>query len=123
MTRWRRVNPSIASGGDVGGDVQATESYSVRFRPVSEPDDGLFAMVTAYFYGAKLHGRCWVQEQVEFLVCSDPQDPGSSEVWSDYRVMDHDQARSVGLADQAARDMAASLDGHGLTWDGRSEIR
>lgn len=32
--RWRKVDPAIENGDDVGGDFQATESYSVRFRPV-----------------------------------------------------------------------------------------
>ena len=33
MTQWVKVDPAVAPGGHVGGDVQATESYSVRFLP------------------------------------------------------------------------------------------
>jgi hypothetical protein len=29
--------------------------------------------------------RCSVEQQTAYMVCTDPADPGSTEVWSDYR--------------------------------------
>jgi hypothetical protein len=131
-TPWTRVEPAVAPGGDVGGDLQATESYSVQFLPGWEPADGLHAMVTAYFYGAyedpvtRPAGAppegFWVQQQTEFLICQDLDDPGGTEAWSDYRYYDW-AARfpTAKEADRAARELAEQAsETVALGWDGRA---
>lgn len=103
MTEWRQVDPPVANGGDVGGDIQATDSYSVRFQPVQQPAPGLHALVTVYLYGALARPgmqrpSCapptgwWVQQMTEYLVYRDPQDPGGSEEWSHYAYYDHPES-------------------------------
>jgi hypothetical protein len=202
VTEWVKAEPAVAPGGDVGGDVQATESYSVRFLPETEPPDGYHAVVTVSYYGARdpnaanstaapdeaslatlanmrryyrpglvavsdslgevtsadpndyfwlgsddcltdsegeamvlvmrsgervegqsAPGDFWVQAQWEFLICSDPSDPGGSEVWSDVRFSDYsDRFPTAEMAEQLALGLAETADGAGLRWDGRSEL-
>jgi hypothetical protein len=75
---------SVLPGGDVGGDAQLDESFSVRFHHRDRPG----ALVT-YRYHAALDlddlTTIYMERQTEYVVCTDPADPGGSEVWSDYR--------------------------------------
>jgi hypothetical protein len=74
----------VGPGGDVGGDAQLDESFSVRFHHRERPG----ALVTYRYYAAlDLDDlvTVYVERQTELLVCTDPEDPGSTEVWSDYR--------------------------------------
>ncbi len=74
----------VLPGGDVGGDVQLDESFSVRFWHRDHPG----ALVTYRYYTAlDLDDltSVYLERQTEYLVCTDPADPGSTEVWSDYR--------------------------------------
>ncbi len=137
MTQWRRVDPAVENGGDVGGDIQCTDSYSVRYRPIAEPDDGQYALVTIYFYGcdtpASYGGRRWegppatghwVRQQVEFLICEDPEEPGGSEVYAEYTYHDlPDSYPDAEAAKGAAWGMAQREPAiQSLDWDGRSEV-
>jgi hypothetical protein len=76
-----RAGGGVLPGGDVGGDAQLAESFSVRFHHRDQPG----AMVT-YCYYAALDlddlATIYVEQQAELLVCTDPADP---EVRSDYR--------------------------------------
>jgi hypothetical protein len=74
----------VLPGGDVGGDAQLDESFSVRFHHHDHPR----ALVTFYYYAAlDLDDltTVFVEQQTEYMVCTDPSDPGSTELWSDYR--------------------------------------
>jgi hypothetical protein len=74
----------VLPGGDVGGDAQLDESFSVRFHHRHRPG----AMVTYCYYAAlDLDDltTIYVERQTEYMVCTDPADPGGTEVWSDYR--------------------------------------
>jgi hypothetical protein len=76
------------SSGDVGGDDQATDSVSRRW--IKPLEDGTYAVVTVYAYGTGRFNESLdaydydVTEQIEWLHCSDWEDPGSSEIDSDY---------------------------------------
>lgn len=89
---WQEAPGGVFSdAGDVGGDWQAGKSYSVRFIR----DDNPNAMVTVYTYPIQHDGNdgcgdpeCrdgWIEleQQVEYLIGSDPEDRGGSETWSD----------------------------------------
>ncbi len=83
---WVRDQRSggVLPGGDVGGDAQLDESFSVRFHHRHRPG----AMVTYHYYAAlDLDDltTIYVERQTELLACADPADPGSTEEWSDYR--------------------------------------
>jgi len=74
----------VLPGGDIGGDAQLDESFSVRFWH----RDRQGALV-GYCYYAALDlddlTTVYVERQTELLVCTDPDDPGGTEEWSDYR--------------------------------------
>lgn len=75
---------SVLPGGDVGGDRQASESFSVRFHHRDYPG----VLVTYSYYAAvdeENPAAITVERETEFMVCTDPADPGGSEVWSAYR--------------------------------------
>ncbi len=85
MTGWVRREPAVHVAGDVGGDVQASEAYDARW--TRDLRDGLTAMVTRTCYaivpdspGPRVRE---MEEETEYLACSDPADPGNSE-WSEY---------------------------------------
>jgi hypothetical protein len=80
---WDQRGGGVLPGGDVGGDTQISESFSVRFHHRGRPG----AMVTdCYYAAANLHdpAAISVDYQTEYLVCADPNDPGATEVWSAY---------------------------------------
>ena len=73
----------VLPGGDVGGDTQVDESFSVRFHHRDRPG----ALVTYCFYAVAdpdQPAAVSVERQTEYLVCTDPTDPGGTEIWSDY---------------------------------------
>lgn len=80
---WRRREPLIFDGdGQPGGESQISEAYSARWTcPLV---DGLTAVVTRYYYVAAEVGPLRVEEQTEYLVCTDPSEPGGTERASDY---------------------------------------
>lgn len=68
------------------------------------------AVVTQTFYLADFEGRRFVESQVEYLVCADPADPGSTEIASDMQYLDHADDVSDDphvLAEQAVDTTAA----------------
>lgn len=78
----------INSGGP-GGDYVATDTVSRQFH--RQLDDGTWAVVTIYAYGTQREVEEGafveydVEEMVEYMVCSDPADPGGTEIDTDYR--------------------------------------
>jgi hypothetical protein len=73
----------VLPGGDVGGDTQVSESFSVRFQHRDRPG----ALVTYSYYAAAdpdQPAAISVERQTEYLVCTNPDDPGGTEVWSTY---------------------------------------
>jgi hypothetical protein len=61
--------------------------------------------------------------QAEFLTCTDPADPGSTETWSDYAY--HDEPGTYASdqdADRAARQLAATFPAMAglVSWDGEA---
>ena len=92
----------VLPGGDVGGDRQASESFSVRFHHRDHPG----VLVTYSYYAAvdeENLAAITVDRETEFMVCTDPADPGGSEVWSAYR---HTTLQSGFANLQAATDTA-----------------
>jgi hypothetical protein len=98
----------VLPGGDVGGDRQVSESFSIRFHH----RDHSGVLVTYSYYAAvdeESPAVITVDRETEFMVCTAPDDPGGSEVWSAYR---HTTLPGSYASVQAATD-AASQAAHG----------
>lgn len=116
MTHWRPDGTGLQPGGAVGGDVQATDSFSVRYTR----SDRAGAVVTVYFYGIDREHRYAVETQIETVVCADPRDPGGTEQWSEvtYRVTDGQRFTTPHEAELHARALAEQHTGALIAWDG-----
>lgn len=74
--------------GDVGGDYQVTKSASRSFQ--RKLSDGTWQILTVYAYGTQCEADEGasvdndVQVMTESLICTDPDNTGSTEVTSDY---------------------------------------
>lgn len=81
---WVRVEPAVAAAGHVGGDTQVGEAWSARW--IRELPDGTWGVVDRIFYVACVdEPHMYLQCQSVYLICTNPGDPGSSEIWSDAR--------------------------------------
>jgi hypothetical protein len=85
------VGPQDA--GEIGGDIQMGAAWSRRFA-LRRPD-GQWAVITDSFYAACHDGvsgpvtdesELYVQNQIEWQVCTDLRDLGGTETWSDYET-------------------------------------
>lgn len=109
--------------GDVGGDIQATNSASRRF--VKKNDDGTYSMFTVYAYGTEEDDVLDVQEMVEYLTCREIDDGSPiGEIWSDYRYRHpFDLApSSLDMAEVWAVNHVKSFNVSHISWDGMSEV-
>jgi hypothetical protein len=105
---FERRKPLVSRGGDAAeyqvGDASWDARWTVRL------SDGTWAVVTQTFYLADFKGRRFVESQVEYLVCTDPADPGGTELASDIQYIDHGDDVSDDprvLAEQAVDTTAA----------------
>ncbi len=103
---WERRYPLITAAGHVGGDHQVSEAYDARW--VRQLPDGRWSVVTRTFYIAASDGATVMLEQTEYVVCTDPGDPGSTEVVSGaaYALVPSRPLDEAGVQD-AAREAAA----------------
>ncbi|MEU1761250.1 hypothetical protein [Micromonospora sp. NPDC005652] len=121
--RWIEVEPlGPQPSGDVGGDGQVSEAYGRRFALPRNDEEQVPVMDVYYYVGhedrARADSPLSVQRQVQYTLCTDLADPGSTEVWSDmvYQTL-------VGPAgeptDDDARRMCAEMPAPGLgDWTG-----
>jgi hypothetical protein len=119
--QWHPDGNGVGSMGDIGGDIQAGDSYSVCYVLSGKPG----SLITVTFYPVEydeLPGEFVVQRQVEFLVCEDPSDPGGTETWSDcaYDDVSDTVMDTAAEAEAEAREFAETALGRGWThcWDG-----
>lgn len=147
QTTWITDGTGVCDGGDTGGDVQVTDSYSVRFWRKEDGETGrpngygenLFSLVTINFYGAtKMDGFyendgiardsegqqiIWMTIQTETMICADRDDPGSTERHCDYQYEETDYFfGDKTAADKFCREFAEGYDeelaNRDLSWDG-----
>jgi hypothetical protein len=116
---WDQRGGGAVPGGDVGGDSQASEAFSVRFHHRDIPG----VMVTYCYYAAvdtDDPAAISVERQTEYLVCIDPDDPGGTEVWSAYRwAVLQDGFATVQAATNAALQAAQAHQECEESWAGR----
>lgn len=103
---WNEIGTLIMDAGEIGGDVQTGPAHSRRFQLALE--DGTFANVTTYAYATTEYRETdedgdetgkvsddgdsfetsvtvyGFTDQVEYLICRDPEDLGGTEINSDY---------------------------------------
>lgn len=145
---WKADGSGVMSDGSVGGDIQAGEAWSVRFVPAFEQPnaDGEYAVVTEYWYATddwsgnrdrwiqdiepqgnddeiehRWNHRFGVQCMIEFVLCKDLDDIGSTEVWSDYQYYDDALYYSLERAQEESKSRAQSSErqnGWDIMWDG-----
>lgn len=123
--RWFEVAPlDLPSGGDCGGDFQASDSVTRRFaRPQADTD--LWSVLTVYWYLTDDSKADWVdrrlgprlERQEEYVVCRDLHFVGDTEEWCDYRHL-FEQAWEPVEANVkvAARDFNPIAE---ISWNGR----
>jgi hypothetical protein len=90
----------MQDGSSVGGDVQASDPWSRRFARRAEDVVGRFEVLTFYGYWAidDINGNPnepdeprGITVQVEYVECTDPNDPGITETYSNYLYWDHQE--------------------------------
>lgn len=115
---WSEVG-TMCAGGDVGGDLQDSESYSRRF--ICQPLPGEFHIIDFNVYWARTEDEFkfgpegvtrWIQTQVYYGVCTDPDDVGGTETYADYRYWDGDLRQSP---DDGPREVCLQLGAEDLS--------
>lgn len=130
VLKWRRDGDVLAAGA-VGGDRQASEAWGARYLPEDEPDDGLHALIEENWYAERVDDPkdsdkvlgYQVSCQTLFQICTDPSDPGGTEVWANYVYDNMSQIYdTVGQAEAVAKHEAESSSSDDFGWDGREKF-
>jgi hypothetical protein len=119
---WQPDGRGVLPGGDCGGDIQRGESFSVRYVRPDMPG----SLITRTAYAVEnCPGEFTVQILTEWLVCTDPADPGGTEIWSDSErnyegTPIYNRAwKAEDAASQAALGMLREAGSH--DWDGQPD--
>ncbi len=120
---WKEIG-DVADGGDIGGDWQATASWSRRFHAPTAARDGEHPVVTIYAYGIAdrddgVSPPFRVETQYELTLCADPRRPGDTERWSDSVTVTGADTydRLSGVAGAASAHLCG-LGPEAIHWDG-----
>ncbi len=113
---WTRREPFVAPAADAGGDAQQSEAFDARFcRPLAGT---YWACITRYAYVArdpnKDDGDLYIEIQTEYLICTDLEDLGGTERWSDSRY--HRLCAYDGPLDDDAMTQAALRAAQAADW-------
>lgn len=113
MSTYTEVG-EMTPDGTVGGDG-AGDSMSRRWQ--RQREDGNWDLVTVYAYAVFGPDRGWGEEDeekpwhaemsTETLICRDPEEPGSTEEWSDTRY-DSDVSAFAYDTEAQAKDIAVA---------------
>lgn len=116
---WQLDGPPMADAGDIGGDNQIGRAFSARFVNL----DLRGRIITVYAYPIGEGDRVTaVESATEYLICRDPENPGGTEEWSDYRYqhleMDMSVISSIEQAEWAAESWIRLRYGADFDWNG-----
>jgi hypothetical protein len=120
--RWRSVERRPRVGPDVGGDIQAGDSWDIRFWRDDRPQ----SVVTVWIYPVQYQNQPGyrVQVQTEVTICTDRNRPGDTERWADAVYRDepgeHRNLKDAGRAARALAERYAADRAHVTNWDGQS---
>lgn len=121
MSGWRPDGTGITQSSDSRADDQAGDSYRVSFRHPDLPG----AVVTCSSYARTgfpaLPGRFYVSTDVEWLACTDPDQPAETATWHDIEVVDEDGTwDNAADAEKAAGWFAGQrLESNDIDWNGQ----
>ncbi len=105
---WTEESHGLVKGGDVGGDIQASESWSRQF--ARRLSDGTFEVATFYTYVATEDGRTWIQTMAGWQTCTDIAEFNDSETSGTYRFWDETPPADAPLVtEQDAQQRCAAL--------------
>lgn len=113
-------NPDLPAG-DIGGDHQVSDAWERQF--AVELPGGTFAIVSVAHYveddtldeslaEATKQGRR-LTRQTEYLVCTDLNDPGGTELNADYRYNTVEDAETT---EEAAKAATTAVTPEEITW-------
>lgn len=114
---WQQHGDIAHAEGDmIGGDPQAGPSHSKRF--VFGPVEGRHMVLTEYAYADHLpNGAYGTATTTEMILCTDPDDPGSTELDADYWY-DAASALMYGTLDGADEAAQRYIERAGTHWFG-----
>lgn len=132
MDGWHPDGTGVENAGDVGGDIQVGPAWSVRYVNDAKPRSLITTSVYAVDHNNDDPERrgeeyAW-QAETEFLVCTDPADPGGTELWSDldyedgyfgYETLPEAESEARKVAENLNTEQAASAH----KWDGEPSYR
>lgn len=84
LPEWTPARRGITTGGD-RSDLQCGESLTVRFTCPAKPG----SLIDVTFYPVEYPdgtGLYRIERMTEWIICTDPADPGGTEVWSDLDI-------------------------------------
>lgn len=113
---WTERQPlEPASGGDVGGDWQSGKAYCRRWK-AQLPDDH-WAVIIDYWYPVSGPQSPGIERQTEYIICTDPEEPGATELRADIRY----QHVCAEPSEAMARKLCAEVDVYDpmFDWDGQ----
>jgi hypothetical protein len=97
---WREIG-GLGDGGHAGGDVQVGVAYSRRFTKPADEGEHHFVEIhhfaardIEFTRGARLD-EYWIGLEIEYILCTDPCQPGDTEIRSALRCDDSDRKRHV----------------------------
>lgn len=106
---WTPDGQGVQWAGQIGGDDQVTDSWSVRYHHADRPGSliNVYFYGTSHSYGSIRSSEYGVTQQIELMVCDDRTDPGSTEQWSECLHFTSDERYSSAQeAEQIARQSA-----------------
>jgi len=122
---WEQHGEIVRDAGDVGGDEQVGESSSMRF--VNPDLPGRVITIYAYPVGVNHLGEdgdqikvTGIQSATEFMICTDVDNPGDTEIWSDYTYVDEviRPFAELEAAERTAAGLLALADPKNIDWNG-----
>lgn len=111
---WVEVAPAGPTvAGDTGGELQTTEAYCRRWI-CPAPELGEWLTVTVETWGEAQDEWSCVSERLEYIRCTDPADPGSTELWAGYSDINY--VRGAEVSDEGAYKACAEFELGELEW-------
>lgn len=83
LSPWERRDPWTFTAADAGGPDQLSNvAYESRWS--AKLTDNSYGVITRYFYVIDRDGEVFLEEQTEYMWCTDPAHPGDTEIDAEY---------------------------------------
>lgn len=126
---WAAAGPVIEAG-DVGGDYQHGEAWSVQFQNETTPH----AIIEVEIFAEQAHdaeglgtGEYYFTSLTHYIIGSDPEDPRETETWSDMEYNSENALYGIDFTDPVAVSQMTKVIAEDyarknisiFTWDGK----